>query len=449
MNLDLEPIFKRNDKQPLAWKLIADKFITLLFGGSRSGKTFIAIVAIIFRALCVPRSDHLILRKTYKDCRRSIFNKTLPDAFRILFGKQARNVYTDNKTDSVIHFKNGSRIFCEGLDENRVESILGNEYATIFFNEISQVDYEVFEVVCTRLAQVCKYTDTEGNESTLQNKIICDCNPPKKRHWAYKLFIEGIKPDDGTKVVDFDTYGTLKMNPVDNIEILGDGYINLLSRLSASKRKRFKDGEWGDDVENALVKQAWIDKARAHWDKDINSYVVPDLARVVVAVDPAVTNNENSDEVGIITAGRWYNPDLARNEFFVMADESAQYGARDWAQASVDEYYHHNADRIVGEVNQGGDLVEVNIRTVDKDVPYKSVRATRGKAVRAEPIAALYEQGRVHHIGEFPELEDELTTWTPEDSKSPNRFDAVVWAITELLTSEEFTVSDYEAMLAS
>ena len=105
---------KKTPKQYEAIELMKNHIEVLLEGGSRSGKTFIAIVAIIFRALCVPRSDHLIIRKTYKDCRRSIFNKTLPDAFRILFGGQAKNVYTDNKTDSIIHFKNGSRI---GLPE--------------------------------------------------------------------------------------------------------------------------------------------------------------------------------------------------------------------------------------------------------------------------------------------------------------------------------------------
>jgi phage terminase large subunit-like protein len=105
-----------------------------------------------------------------------------------------------------------------------------------------------------------------------------------------------------------------------------------------------------------------------------------------------------------------------------------------WGQRAVDLYEAHKADRVIGEVNHGGDLIEANVHAIDPNVPFKAVRASRGKAVRAEPIAALYEQSRVKHVGSFPQLEDQMTTWEPGVSTfSPNRVDALVWALTELM----------------
>lgn len=148
---------------------------------------------------------------------------------------------------------------------------------------------------------------------------------------------------------------------------------------------------------------------------------------MVVGVDPAATANEESAETGIIVAGLGED-----GHGYVFDDLSLQASPDKWATQAVKAYYTHRADRIVAEVNNGGDMVEHTVRTVDRKVAYKSVRATRGKQIRAEPIAALYEQKRVHHVGYFGPLEDQLCTWTPED-KSPDRLDALVWALTELM----------------
>lgn len=153
----------------------------------------------------------------------------------------------------------------------------------------------------------------------------------------------------------------------------------------------------------------------------------PELERVVVAIDPAVTSGEDSDATGIVAAGI-----DAAGHVWVLADRTLRASPRDWARAAIDLYDEVAGDRIVAEVNNGGDLVTHVLRTVDTSVPVRTVHASRGKRVRAEPVAALYEQGRVHHVGVLAELEEQMTTWTPESSESPDRLDALVWAITDL-----------------
>lgn len=158
--------------------------------------------------------------------------------------------------------------------------------------------------------------------------------------------------------------------------------------------------------------------------------VAPEMGRIVVAVDPAVTATEASDENGIIVAG------LASDQRgIVLEDASIQGSPNEWAKRAVSLYRSWNADCIVIEVNQGGDMVAHTIRTIDPNVKIKEVRASRGKHVRAEPIAALYEQGRIAHVGAFTELENQMTQMTTagfEGAGSPDRVDALVWAMTEL-----------------
>lgn len=175
-----------------------------------------------------------------------------------------------------------------------------------------------------------------------------------------------------------------------------------------------------DDVDGALWERANIDETRIH--------TPPPMRRVVVAIDPAVTSGEESAETGIVVAGA-----DAHGEGYVIDDRSMRASPADWAAAAVAAYHTHRADVIVAEANQGGDLVSSVIRTVDPRVPVKLVRASRGKRTRAEPVAALYEQERVHHVGFLTELEDQLCSWVPDVGNSPDRLDALVWALTDLL----------------
>jgi phage terminase large subunit-like protein len=159
----------------------------------------------------------------------------------------------------------------------------------------------------------------------------------------------------------------------------------------------------------------------------------PIMTRVVVAIDPAVTSGEESDETGIVVVGK-----DANGQGYVLADVSGKYAPTEWAKIAIATYKAHSADRIVGEVNNGGDMIEATLRMVDPNVPFTAVRASRGKVVRAEPIAALYEQGRMHHVGAFPQLEDQMANFMTDFDRaaagySPDRVDSLVWGCTELL----------------
>ena len=180
-----------------------------------------------------------------------------------------------------------------------------------------------------------------------------------------------------------------------------------------------------EDVPGALWTRSIIEETRGK-QSDVR---LDGIVRIVVAVDPAVTSNADSDETGIIVAA------LTRNwHVLILDDLSCRESPLGWARVAINAYRFRRADRIVAEVNNGGDLVIGNIRAIDPSASVRSVRASRGKYIRAEPVAALYEQHRVHHIGAFPALEDQMTGWTPQSGeKSPDRMDALVWAVTELL----------------
>lgn len=183
-------------------------------------------------------------------------------------------------------------------------------------------------------------------------------------------------------------------------------------------------GELLDQAEGALWTREWIESTRITKDQ------LPNLYRIIVAVDPAVTSGENSDETGIVTVGVSTN-----GHFYVLADDTLRATPNEWGKKAVDAYKTWRADRIVAEVNNGGDMVVMVLQQVDNSVAVTKVHATRGKRVRAEPISALYEQRRVHHVGAFPQLEDQMVMWTPDSNdSSPDRMDALVWALTELNT---------------
>lgn len=177
------------------------------------------------------------------------------------------------------------------------------------------------------------------------------------------------------------------------------------------------------DNPGALWKREQIDDNRVH--------IYPDLTRVVVGVDP--TASAGGDEAGIVTAG------MSGSDYYTLSDDSRQGTPQEWASAAVAAYHRHKADCIVAEKNNGGDMVEAVIKQVDPNVNVKLVWASRGKVTRAEPIAAIAEQGRDHHVGYFPQLEDELCMWIPGEA-SPNRLDAKVWALTELSGGSQVTV---------
>jgi phage terminase large subunit-like protein len=207
---------------------------------------------------------------------------------------------------------------------------------------------------------------------------------------------------------------------LDNAANLAPSFLTgLMARYEGTRLGRQElEGEDLSDNPDALWQRDAIDATRVR--------EAPDLRRVVVAIDPAVTAKDDSDETGIIVAaigvdGRGY----------VLADRSGRYKPDEWARVAMRAFDEFQADRIVAEGNQGGDMVAHVLRTAWADAPIRIVHASRGKVARAEPVAALYEQGRVSHVGAFPLLEDQLTGWSP-GGPSPDRLDALVWALTEL-----------------
>jgi phage terminase large subunit-like protein len=195
------------------------------------------------------------------------------------------------------------------------------------------------------------------------------------------------------------------------------------------------EAELLEDVPGALWTRAVIERCRVP--------AAPTLRRIVVAIDPATSTGEGADETGIVVAGLGLD-----GQGYVLDDLSGRYAPHEWARRAIAAYHARQADRVVAEVNNGGDMVEATLRMVDPAVSYRAVHASRGKAVRAEPVAALYEQGRVRHVGAFPALEDQMCAMTPDLDRgaaaSPDRCDALVWALTDLMvTSGETGLLDY------
>ena len=198
----------------------------------------------------------------------------------------------------------------------------------------------------------------------------------------------------------------------------------VLSRYEGTRLGRQElHAEILDDVEGALWNRQMIE--------DCRTTTLPELVRIVVGIDPAISSHEDSAETGIISAGV-----DANGTAYVLDDKSLKGSPMEWANAAIALYHRSSADRIIVEANQGGDMVRHTLQTVESNIPIKAVHATRGKRTRAEPVAALYEQNRVKHVGAFPQLEDQMCSWTVDDT-SPDRLDALVWAVTELLVGSK------------
>lgn len=211
----------------------------------------------------------------------------------------------------------------------------------------------------------------------------------------------------------------------DNRANLAPAFLDTVVRRYQGTRlgRQELEGELLDDVPGALWTRDLIERNRITADKR------PALRRVVVAIDPAVSSDEDADETGIVVAGLGSD-----GVGYVIDDRSGRYPPIEWARRAVQAYRDHKGDRIVAEVNNGGDMVEATLRMVERNAPYTAVHASRGKRVRAEPVSALYEQGRVKHVGAFPDLEDQMCNWVPDSADaSPDRMDALVWALTELI----------------
>lgn len=434
-------------KQREANRLLASSARSIMLrGGSRSGKTFLLVRAIIQRAINAPGSRHAIFRFRFNHAKTSIWADTMPKVLKLCFPTVRARF---DKTDFYLELPNGSQIWIGGLDDKeRVEKILGAEYVTLYFNESSQIPWGSIEMAMSRLAQKCELAPeiaTATGKTHLSLKAYFDCNPPSKLHWSYQLFRSKVKPGTKEALPNPGDYAEMKVNPADNAENLPAEYFEVLASMSSAKRLRFEAGEWASEVNGALwsLDDREVD-ARTEDDgtiipattiRGIDSdrvAVAPEMQRIVVSVDPSGTKGDGQgDDIGIVVAGLGVD-----GRAYVIEDATCQLSPEGWGRRAVDLYHRHQADRIIGERNYGGDMVRAIVQTTDKTVSFKEVSATRGKVVRAEPIAALYEQGRVSHVGIHADLEDQMCNFTASGyvgEGSPDRADALVWALTELM----------------
>lgn len=411
--------------QDKARKLIAQFAFIMLFGGSRSGKTFLAVYAICVRAIKTPQSRHAIFRFRFNAVKNSIVYDTFPKVMKLAFPNVE---YRLNKTDWVAIFPNGSEIWFAGLDDKeRTEKILGMEFVTIYPNECSQISWESIGMVMTRLAQKCY----QVNGDLLDLRMIFDCNPPDKNHWTYKIFIQGLDPDSKKKLPNPEDYGHVQMNPRDNQENLPDAYLKTLENLPPHLKKRFYDGEFKDANPNAIFSEQAIDRWRV---EDMSE--VPELVRVVVGVDPSGVDDDNTE--GHDAVGIYVGALAADGNAYLLEDATVKAGPNVWGKMAVSTYHRHDADLIVGEQNFGGAMVKFVIKASDPNVNYKIVTASRGKVQRAEPFSPLFEDGRVRVVGRQNDLEEELggfSTHGYTGAKSPNVADAAFWVLAELFPS--------------
>jgi phage terminase large subunit-like protein len=418
--------FKLNARQEQAQHILAgDATHCMLFGGSRSGKTFLLTRNVVLRALKAPGSRHAILRFRFNAVKASVVMDTFPKVMAIAFPGVK---WTLNKTDWFATLDGGSEIWFGGLDDKeRTEKILGMEFATIYLNESSQIPWGSVGVAVTRLAQLATQVMRNRNNAPLKPRMYYDCNPPSKVHWSYMQFIEKRDPESKKPIARPDDYASFQINPLDNAENLSAGYLDTLNNLSPRLQKRFLKGEFADANPNALFHDETIDKWR------VTDGITPDMVRIVVAVDPSGSgdaDNADNDAIGICIVGLGTDGNA-----YLLEDCTVKAGPATWGKVATDAYDRHAADIVVGEINYGGAMVHHVIQTARPRTPYKQVTATRGKAVRAEPFSALYENGKVRHVGEFRDLEDELVAFSTigyMGESSPNRADALIWALTEL-----------------
>lgn len=338
------------------------------------------------------------------------------------------------------------------------DGFLGHN-SSLYFNECSQIPYGSVQIALTRLAQ---------SIPGLRQRAYYDLNPVGKGHWTHRVFVQKIDPSSRQPLADPDDYRHAFLNPMDNAANLSPEYLNSLRGMSERNRRRFYSGEYVDEIDGALWSLELLELARCSPED-----VPKTLRRVIVAVDPSGTDGEDDgagrhDEVGIVVVGLG-DDGIA----YVLADLTCQLGPEGWGRLAVAAYDRYAADAIVAETNFGGAMVRYVIQTAAgprRSVPVYSVTASRGKAVRAEPVAALYGSiedassvdeafvdqrqlrgktlpQRVRHVwsdrpdgsGDFSRLEDELlqfSTFGYQGLNSPNRADALVWGLTHLMLQE-------------
>jgi predicted phage terminase large subunit-like protein len=394
----------------------------MLSGPAETGKTLACLWLLNELALDNPGLQAAIVRKTYKSMPGTVLEtfekKVLPVAPSDALSPVA--AFGGMRPERYIYYANGSTIWVGGMDNP--DRILSAERDVIYVNQAEELSLEEWETLLTRATGRAGHIDVPF--------VMGDCNPAWGSHWILKRSEAGqlvrvnSRHEDNPVLYDQET-GELTEQ--------GRRTLGVLDSLTGVRYQRLRLGKWITEMEGALWKRDTLDSNRV--DK------APALSQIVVAIDPAVTSKEDSDETGIVVCGLGED-----GHGYVLQDLSGRYTPEQWARRAVEAYNMHEANWIVAEVNNGGDLVERNIRLyrdgdlrLGERVSFRAVRAARGKYTRAEPIGNLYEQGRIHHVGVLPDLEDQQCTWVPGEA-SPDRVDALVWGMTELMLGQKLVL---------
>jgi PBSX family phage terminase large subunit len=318
--------------------------------------------------------------------------------------------------NEIVNKLTGSKILFKGIKTSQgtatasLKSISG--VTTFLLDEAEElVDETVFDRI-----------DLSIRSKDKPNRVILVMNPSYKSHWIYKRWVAKPKTDC--------TY--IHTTYLHNRQNLSKSFLDAAERTKSENLHRYNHlflGEWLDDAEGMLWNREIINRSRVA--------VSPRLVRIIVAIDPAASSNMDSDETGIVVCGI----DANKNGYLIE-DLSGKYTPNQWGSLASQTAERVQADCIVAEKNQGGDMVTAVIRQYNQNTRVKLVTATKGKYVRAEPIYSMYEQGRIYHLGEFPILENQMITFDPDKGKSPDRVDALVWGFTELLGD---TDQDYKS----
>lgn len=370
-------------------------------GGRGSGKTRSATEAFADDIRAYPSRDWAVIGPTFGDARDTYLEG---DSGLLRALGLPRGYRGWNRSQGELFLTDGSRVFCDGADDGAYR-IQGKNLAGVLAGEVGlwrrwREAWDESIMFAVRIEPA---------------RIIAD-GTPKRGHGLVK------------RLVDDPTVTKRLLKTMDNAANLSPvALAELLRRYEGTTLGRQElEGAILEDLEGALWKRELIRVA------DFEPH--REYLRVVVAIDPAVSYGAESDETGIVTVGR------GRDGLgYVLSDVSGRYHPLEWARQAIATHDDLAADAIVGEVNNGGDLVEANLRAAGFTGRFIKVSASRGKRVRAEPIAALYEQGRVLHVGPFPELEDQLCNFTPDSTTSPDRLDALVWGLTETMLGAAYT----------
>ena len=408
--------FKRwtpNPKQKQAIKLFRSKVkYALLIGQGRASKTIASLSEVFHRAIKHPNTSHIVLRMTQASLRDGVWDQSVPEILEHLFpAVMTEKGFKMNRSSMTIRLGNGSRIMFRGLDTpERAKKILSQQFSTVLFDEVQTIAYNYFSLLLTRLPKV--------NDSEVDTKIFRTANWCPRSHWSYFFFRLGIHPVKGTPI-DKSKFDYIVFKSEDNEAIDGEAYIREIEENADVDTIKMAAGDdWFEDSGSSLWR--WEDILRDDAAK------IEDMEFAVVAFDPAVSNTDTSDEHGICVAGK------KGDDIYIFRGYEEKGDADDIAKEAVELYDRFNCDYLLYEKNQGGMWIESVILNIDDYVNCEGVWSHKGKMLRARPVSGYYRRGKVYHVGEFEDLEAQMTTYTGKGD-SPNALDALVIACLHLM----------------